>query len=121
MQRRIHAQKLRVEEIRSSAYSIGGASDGMPRNSEGGSRTERSIEVLDKEEKKLANLRKRLDAYIDSIPDEYVRVLINMHLRMNKSWRFIAFKKGSTEDAVKKTVYRYRWQYLDSGKTINSD
>lgn len=111
LKRMIDIQRLEVAELRCRSASISVSIDGMPKASNNGSRTERSVEKLTIEEEKLRHLERMLYSSLIAIPDEYIRKLIHLKILRGKSWNWIAIKLGgsNTGDSVRKACVRYHW------------
>ncbi len=83
-------------------------------------RTERYIALIDELERQIAaNIcdalaeRIRLEKYIASVPESYIRQIFRLRFIDGRSWNAVARKMGggNTADSVKKMCYRYLKTY----------
>ena len=110
LKREIDKQKLRLAEVKESGSSITVSLSDMPKGGTSVNRTELAVENIEAEEIKLKKLEQQLRDTIDSIPDEYIRKIIDLKINKGKSWTWIAVNKGNgSKDSIRKMCVRYFW------------
>ena len=117
LKKEIERDEARLEELRALARSVS-AMDFSAVRVQGGKQESKLelqvVEIVDLEHL-IAEKRQRciteqlkLERYIQSIPDSYLRMIFTMRFIDCMRWLDIAFElEGTTEDAVKKSCYRY--------------
>lgn len=120
MKKNLKKRWSRLVAARSRAYGFGGISGDLPKSTSNGTRTERAVEIILDAERQYKQLYNDLVDAIQSVPDEYIRNIIFLKLAIHsdgkaappardRSWIWVAAHIHSTEDAVKKLVYRLKW------------
>lgn len=108
---KIENQKLKVAKIKEKSTGITQTLSGMPGSGGIQDSVLDTVSELDCAERMLEQLIEQLKNAIDSIPDEYIRVMIDTKINHNFSWNKIAMIKGgnNTGDGVRKMCTRYKW------------
>ena len=117
LNREIERDQERLEQLRTSVSAPGAPNyDGMPKSPSFENRLERYIaEIVDLEAIIQAKItqclheRNRLERYIAEIPDSLTRQIFQLRFINGLTWVQIAFSVGggSTEEGVRKRVYRH--------------
>lgn len=112
----IELDKRRLAELKEMATSISSPNfDGMPHAPGYGDKISRCIaDIVDLEliiaskQQQCLYERSRLERYIASVPDSFMRLILTLRFVDCKTWAQVALTiGGNTEDSVKKACYRY--------------
>lgn len=108
---KIENQKLKVAKIRERSTSTTPNLNGMPHSSNISDSVGNAACLLYDAERLLKKLQRQLDDGINSIPDEYIREMIDAKINHNFSWTKIAVSMGgnNTGDSVRMMCTRYKW------------
>ena len=115
LNREIEIEKRRLEELESAATSMTTKITGLPHVS-GTSRKVENYAILIAEQRELVELKvkqsiieyNRLNRYINSIDDSFIRQILSLRYVNRLSWNQIAHHiGGNTADSVRKTHDRF--------------
>lgn len=108
---KIENQRLKVAKIRERSTSITQKLSGMPHSGNVSDNVGNAACLLYDAEQLLDKLQQQLDDAINSIPDEYIREMIDAKINHNYSWTKIALSMGgnNTGDSVRMICTRYKW------------
>ena len=108
---KIENQKLKVAKIRERSTSITPNLNGMPHSGNVSDNVGNAACLLYDAERLLDKLQQELNQGINSIPDEYIREMIDAKINHGFSWTKIAVSMGgnNTGDGVRKMCTRYNW------------
>lgn len=109
---KIERQKLRVAKIRSKyGTNVAPNLNGMPHCGNVRDSVSDAVCLLYDAEKFLDKLQQELNDGINSIPDEYIREMIDAKINCNFSWTKVALSTGgnNTGDSVRMMCTRYKW------------
>ena len=108
---KIEKQKLKVAKIREQSTSITPNLNGMPHSGNVSDNVGNAACLLYDAERLLDKLKRQLDNGIKSIPDDYIKEMIDAKINHGFSWTKIAVSMGgnNTGDGVRKMCTRYNW------------
>ena len=108
---KIENQKLKVAKIKEKSTSITQTLSGMPGSGKIQDSVLDTVSELDYAEHMLEQLINQLKNAMNSIPDKYIKEMIDAKINHNFSWNKIAMIKGgnNTGDGVRKMCTRYKW------------
>ena len=108
---KIEKQKLKVAKIREQSTSITPILNGMPHSGNVSDNVGNAACLLYDAERLLDKLKRQLDNGIKSIPDDYIKEMIDAKINHGFSWTKIAVSMGgnNTGDGVRKMCTRYNW------------
>lgn len=105
----------RISELRAAAMNPTGSISGGVRGSGSEGKMERLVQeiveleaFLEDKHIEVVRERKRLEAYIASVPDSYLRQIMRLRFVDGLNWHRVSAKMGgTTADACRKMVRRY--------------
>ena len=108
---KIEKQKLKVAKIREQSTSITPNLNGMPHSGNVSDNVGNAACLLYDAERLLEKLQQELNQGINTIPDDYIREMIDAKINHGFSWTKIAVSMGgnNTGDGVRKMCTRYNW------------
>ncbi|MEG1061639.1 MAG: hypothetical protein RSD35_06845 [Oscillospiraceae bacterium] len=113
LNREIESEKERLAQLKSAATDISPKITGLPHVGVVANKTAIAAKIADSRDiidtKVLRSIAEynRLNRYIASIDDSYIRQILTLRYVDGLSWVAVAFHMGGSEDSVRKTHDRF--------------